>query len=147
MVAPFEFSSRWFVPAPIDRVYDALHDIESYPRWWPEVRTVDPIDPDHAKVGIKAFLPYTLRFDMIREVADPTTGILRVKLAGDLDGYSQWDLRSLGTGTECLFEEVVELRRPLLRALAPIARPLLNANHTIMMRRGRQGLARYLRGA
>ncbi len=47
-------------------------------------------------------------------------------------------------GTWLLFEQEVEVRKLLMRALAVPCRPLFVANHALMMRRGRAGLHAFL---
>ena len=44
-----------------------------------------------------------------------------------------------------LFEQEVEVKKPLVRVLSPVARPLFRFNHALMMRRGDHGLNRYLK--
>ena len=44
-----------------------------------------------------------------------------------------------------LYEQEVEVRKPLMRRLALPCRPVFLANHAAMMRGGRRGLAAYLR--
>ncbi len=144
MGARFEFHSRWSVDAPPNDVYAALNDIESYPRWWRDVRSVQLVQEDRAHTTVRALLPYTLRFTMTREVSDPRAGLLRVRLDGDLDGYSQWTVRLSARGSDLVFEQQVQLRKQPLRTLAPVLRPLFTANHSFMMARGRRGLAAYL---
>jgi hypothetical protein len=43
-----------------------------------------------------------------------------------------------------VYEQRVEVRRPLLRWLAVPARPFFRANHALMMAAGRRGLERWL---
>lgn len=124
--------------------FEALHEIERYPAWWPEIKEVHPIDEARADVRVRAALPYTLHVQLQTEIADKRVGILRTSLTGDLEGWSSWSIRSVGS--ECLlrFDEEVVTTRPLMNALAPIARPLFRLNHSLMMRHGEQGLRRHL---
>jgi uncharacterized protein YndB with AHSA1/START domain len=34
MAPAYRFLDRWVVPAPIERVYDAIGDVLGYERWW-----------------------------------------------------------------------------------------------------------------
>ena len=95
-------------------------------------------------VTIRAELPYALRFLMTREVVDEERGYLRAMLTGDLDGWSAWTVKQQDGGYRLLFEEEVTVRRPLLRALAPIGRRVFRANHALMMRNARRGLQAHL---
>jgi uncharacterized protein YndB with AHSA1/START domain len=35
--AAYEFVDRWFVPAPVEDVYDVIGEPLEYPRWWGDV--------------------------------------------------------------------------------------------------------------
>jgi hypothetical protein len=130
------------VPGPI--VYDVLADLPSYPRWWPQVRSVERIDDDSAHVVCRSLLPYSLRFDMFRARDDRGAGVLEARLVGDLDGWARWTVRAADGGAELLYEQQVTTPGPLLRSLARVGRPVLELNHAWMMRRGRRGLTRAL---
>jgi hypothetical protein len=81
---------------------------------------------------------------MTQEVADRDAGILKARLAGDLDGYTSWALEDTPDGCSLHFVEEVEVNKALLRVLAPVARPLFRLNHAVMMLRGERGLRRHL---
>lgn len=124
--------------------YEVLRDLTGYARWWPEVRSVIPIDFDRAVVRIVGILPYALELIMEREREDPVEGVLRARLSGDLEGFSRWCLQPDGKGCRLIYDQEVQVNKPLLRALAPVARPLLRMNHSLMMARGRRGLRSHL---
>jgi hypothetical protein len=74
-------------------------------------------------------------------------------MRGDLDGWSRFTVRpdggsggsgAGGAGSRVLFEEETRPGKPLLRRLALPLHPVFRANHAVMMRRGRRGLAAYL---
>ena len=77
-------------------------------------------------------------------VRDPGAGVLEIAMRGDLAGWARWTVRARGGGTRAVFEQDVEVRKPLLRRLALLGRPLFLANHALMMRAGRRGLAAWL---
>lgn len=143
--AEYQFRSSWWLPGvPVARVFDAVVDLESYPRWWPDVRSVRRIDDDTAEVVCRSSLPYRLVISMHREHQDPVAGRVRVRLGGDLEGILAGVLRAAGGGTRLEILQQVRARKPLLRRLDVVARPFFRANHTWMMRRGHRGLAAYL---
>lgn len=145
MTASFRFEHSWHLPAPADRVYAALADVDRYAEWWPQVRRVARVDAQSGRTWVRSFLPYTLELLMTREVEDARRGLLRAGIAGDLEGWSQWHVRPEEDGTTVAgFEQEVEVTASLLARSAPLAGPLLRANHTWMMRRGEAGLAAYL---
>ncbi|SEP21600.1 SRPBCC family protein [Amycolatopsis saalfeldensis] len=145
MGAEYRFRSTWWLPAvPASRVFDAVVDLESYPRWWADVRSVRQVDGDTAELVCRSRLPYRLVIAMHREQQDPRAGHVRVRLTGDLEGFLSGDLQPVGEGTRLVITQQVRARKPLLRKLDVVARPFFRANHAWMMRRGHRGLAAYL---
>ena len=144
MSPAYRFDNVWNVRAPREKVYAALADIEGYGRWWPQVREINRIDADSGRVRIRSLLPYTLDLVLTRDAQDEAHGILRVLVAGDLQGWCAWQVTSDGTGTRAVFSQEVEVTSPMLRRAPFAIRPLLRGNHAHMMRSGEQGLRRYL---
>ncbi|MEW2418624.1 SRPBCC family protein [Streptomyces sp. NPDC046866] len=141
----YRFRSTWDLDAPPERVYAVLERAEQYPDWWPQVRSSGPPGaPGHA-ARIRAVLPYELRITVVELLRDPARGVLQAALHGDIEGWARWTVRarqgSGGMRTRALYEQEVEVRRPLLRMLSPAGRPLLRLNHALMMRAGRRALA------
>lgn len=130
--------------ASVADVFAALADIEGYPRWWPEIREVRPVDETRVDVHIRAALPYSLHVRLHKQIEDPQAGILRTRLTGDLEGWSSWSVEALHTGCTLRFEEEVVTTKPIMNALTPVARPLFRLNHFLMMRHGERGLRRML---
>lgn len=98
------------------------------------------MDEDRAVVRVRSALPYDLHLLLTRR--RDTETVLEAGIEGDLRGFARFRLRPDGDGsTRLLFEQEVEARKPLMRRLAPIARPLFRWNHARMMRSGRRGLA------
>ena len=143
----YRFRSLWSVRAASARVFDALVDLTSYPTWWPDIRAVRQIDDDTAEVICRSVLPYALTFRLHRVVEDSREGRMRVDITGDLEGYVQGVVAEHETeGAVLAISQQVVVTKPLLRALAPIARPLFRVNHALMMRRGQRGFRAYLTG-
>ncbi|MFD0371297.1 SRPBCC family protein [Streptomyces sp. NPDC127114] len=143
----YRFRSVWRLPAPPDAVYAVLERAEDYPRWWPQVREVVAVDDRTGTARFRSVLPYELvvATEVLRR--DPAARVLEVGLRGDLDGWARWTLAAEGAGTRALYEQEVEVRSPLMRTLAVPGRPLFRANHALMMRGGRRGLAAHLRAS
>jgi hypothetical protein len=141
----YRFRNLWSVRAPIPRVFDALVDLASYPNWWPDIRAVNRLDDDTAEVVCRSVLPYALTFRLHRAVEDSRQRRMRVDMTGDLEGYVQGVVAEHETeGAVLAISQQVVVTKPLLRALAPVARPLFRANHALMMRRGLRGFRAYL---
>lgn len=143
----YRFRSLWSVRTTTGRVFDALVDLAGYPDWWPDIRDVTQIDDDTAEVTCRSVLPYSLRFRLHRAVEDEPGGRVRVDMTGDLEGYVQGLVAEHRTaGALLAITQRVVVTKPLLRALAPVARPVFRANHALMMWRGQRGLRAYLAG-
>ncbi|WP_351224412.1 SRPBCC family protein [Streptomyces sp. NPDC002133] len=144
----YRFRSIWELPAVPRLVYAVLERAEDYPRWWPQVREVIPVDDRSGTARFRSVLPYDLVVTLHERLRDPGAGILEVELSGDLVGRARWTLAPrIGGGTRARYDQEVEVRRRLMRLLAVPGRPAFRANHALMMRAGRRGLTAYLRGA
>ena len=142
----YRFRSDWVLDAPLADVYDVLERLADYPAWWPQVRQVRDLGDELYELVCRATLPYDLVFRTRQARRDRAGGVLAAEMSGDLVGFSRWTLAPYGEGTLAVFDEEVILGKPLLRKLAPVARPAFRVNHTLMMRDGRYGLSAYLAG-
>jgi hypothetical protein len=142
----YRFRNVWSLEVAAARLFDALVDLASYPRWWPDVRSVRRVDADTAEFTCRALLPYALVFRLHRAEQDEDAGRLRVDVTGDLEGYVEGVVAAAPRPSLARLEisQEVVVNKKLLRRLAPIARPLFLANHAAMMRRGHRGLRTYL---
>ncbi|GAA3490534.1 SRPBCC family protein [Streptomyces cremeus] len=137
----YRFCSIWKVPAPPAAVYAVLENAEAYPRWWPQVREVVRVDEHSGTARFRSLLPYDLLVGVHEGRGGLDAGLLEVRMTGDLEGWMRWTLRPHGTGTVVRYEQEVDVNKPLLRRLAVLGRPFFLANHALMMRSGRRGLA------
>ena len=144
MSASYRFDNLWHLHASREKVYAALADVEGYERWWPQIRKVHRIDADSGRVRIRSLLPYTLDLVLARTVQDEARGILRVDIAGDLQGWCAWQLSAEGAGTLARFSQEVEVTVTMLQRVPFAIQPLLRGNHAHMMRSGERGLRRHL---
>ncbi|MFC4610890.1 SRPBCC family protein [Streptomyces maoxianensis] len=142
----YRFRNVWDLTAGPAAVYEVLERAEEYPRWWPQVREVTALDEITGTARFRSFLPYELLVTARAQRRDPAAGVLEVGMKGDLEGWARWTLTEHGGGTRALYEQEVEVRKPLMRRLALPCRPVFRANHAAMMRGGRRGLAAYLGG-
>ncbi|MEU0401415.1 SRPBCC family protein [Streptomyces sp. NPDC006197] len=140
----YRFRCVWRLAATPDSVYAVLERAEDYPRWWPQVREVAPLDDTTGTARFRSLLPYDLVVTVRALRRDPAAGVLEIGLGGDLEGWARWTLTADGAGARALYEQEVEVRARLLRALAVPGRPVFRANHALMMRGGRRGLAALL---
>jgi hypothetical protein len=144
LAASYRFDNTWRLPAPRERVYAVLADVERYVLWWPQVREIHRIDEDSGRVWIRSLLPYTLELVLERSVQDEARGVLKVDVTGDLHGWCAWQFSADGAGTRADFSQEVEVTVPTLRRAPFAVRPLLRGNHAHMMRSGERGLREHL---
>ncbi|WP_405391940.1 SRPBCC family protein [Streptomyces sp. NBC_01102] len=140
----YRFTSVWDLPAAPDAVYAALERAEDYPRWWPQVRAVTPVDDTTATARFRSLLPYDLVMTLRQSRNDPRARVLEAAMNGDLDGWARWTVTPHDGGSRVLYEQEADVRKPLLRRLAVPGRLFFRANHTLMMRSGRRGLTAWL---
>ncbi|MFB8036852.1 SRPBCC family protein [Streptomyces sp. NPDC056004] len=136
----YRFVSVWDLPAPPGAVYEILERADDYPRWWPQVREVTPVDGITGTTRIRSLLPYDLVMTVRERRRDPRAGVIEATLSGDLDGWVRWTVTPYGGGSRAVYEQEVEVHRRLMRLLAVPGRPVFRANHALMMRAGRRGL-------
>ncbi|MEU0628867.1 SRPBCC family protein [Streptomyces sp. NPDC005989] len=136
----YRFVSIWDLPAPPRAVYEILERADDYPRWWPQVREVTPVDGITGTTRIRSLLPYDLVMTVRERRRDPRAGVIEATLSGDLDGWVRWTVSPHGGGSRAVYEQEVEVHRRLMRLLAVPGRPVFRANHALMMRAGRRGL-------
>ncbi|MEU9138061.1 SRPBCC family protein [Streptomyces sp. NPDC048404] len=140
----YRFRTVWGLPAQPADVYTVLEQAETYPRWWPQVREVTPVDEHSAVIRIRSVLPYDITITAHETRRDPAAGVLEMEMSGDLDGWARWTCEAAGPGTRARYDQNVHVTTPLLRRLAVPGRPFFRANHALMMRAGRRGLKAHL---
>ncbi|WRZ94034.1 SRPBCC family protein [Streptomyces sp. NBC_01007] len=140
----YRFHTVWELPAPPVDVYTVLERAENYPRWWPQVREVTPVDDRSGVIRIRSVLPYDITITARAARRDPAAGVLEMAMSGDLEGWARWTFDAAGPGTRARYDQEVRVTTPLLRRLAVPGRPFFRANHALMMRAGRRGLRTYL---
>lgn len=151
----YHIVTTWRVPGTVEEVAAVLGDVEALPLWWPsvylEAREREPGDDQGVgkvvALRTKGWLPYTLAWEFRVTEVDPGTGSggrVVLEPRGDFTGRGEWALRQEGTAeapvTVACYDWDVVARKPLLRALTPLLRPLLAANHDWAMRRGEESL-------
>ncbi|MCX5080483.1 SRPBCC family protein [Streptomyces sp. NPDC001939] len=141
----YRFRSVWDLPAEPADVFAALERAEDYPLWWSQVREATPLDERRGTARFRSLLPYDLFVTATALRRDTEAGVLEIALSGDLEGWVRWTVRAHAGGTRALYEQGVEVCKPLLRRFALVGRPVFLVNHALMMRGGRHGLVAHLR--
>jgi hypothetical protein len=139
----YHFSDTAAVDAPVARVHELLVDLERYVEWWPQVRAVASLGPDDALLVCRSVLPFDLEV-RLHAVSRARTR-LEVAVSGPLDGWVRWVLAADGPDRTLIrMEQQVRVGAWPLVLGSYVAKPLLRANHTWMMRRGARGMRRRL---
>src|SRR5690349_14878052 len=132
----YAFLSRWRVQGAVAQVDAVLRDAASLPRWWPsvylEVRILVPVDARGARTPVE--LPTQGRPDGFT-----------LEAAGDFDGRGVWTFVQDGAQVDVTYDWRIRARKPLLRTLSWLLKPVFAANHRWAMRRGEESLVLELR--
>lgn len=146
----FDLVSHWRIAAPVGPVWAALTQPESWPQWWPYVRSVHTLRRGGAdglgsvhRIEWSTRLPYEFVIE-VEAVESLRHERLRGISRGHLKGEGLWLLRAQDRCTDVTYLWRVELGKPWMRWLAPILAPLFRWNHRGVMRAGGAGLARHL---
>ena len=149
MSSRYSFESRWAVPASPERCWREIERTVtgSGAAWWPGVRVEHPAAAlaVGAEVGlaVRAPLGYRLRCALRITRVEPG-GSLDADSGGDLVGHGAIRIRGVGEGSEIRIRWDVAARRPWMRVLGPVLRPVFSAAHAFVMRAGERGLRRAL---
>lgn len=108
---------------------------------------LDPGNADRVggryRIAWRSRIPYELEFDFaVREVDAPRA--MEGRATGALEGHGHWRLFEQDGFTAVLYDWRVATTKRWMNALAPVARPVFEYNHDVVMRRGGEGLARRL---
>jgi hypothetical protein len=150
-VAEYRFITRWRVRAPRQVVWDILDDSLRYPEWWPCYQRCHHLTPGVTGVGaageyvVRGSLPYDVRYRVEVTHYDPPYESA-FTAAGDLVGAGRMVYEPDGDGTLVTISWNVRTSGFWLNLLAPLLRWLFAWNHNTVMRKGKQGLLRRLRG-
>jgi hypothetical protein len=143
----YHIVTTWRIEASLEEVGAILADISGLVTWWPSVYlAVEETAPgDATGVGkevallTKGWLPYTLRWSFRVIEVDPPRRVVLVPV-GDFTGRGEWTFAQEGPVAVIRYDWEVEARKPMLRALTWLFRPVFTANHNWAMRKGEDSL-------
>ncbi len=142
-MAEYRFLTTWLVDAPLEQVWDAVHDIELWPEWWRGVRSVTKVRERVFDHVWRSRVPYPVRFRVEVDTIE-RPHLIEARADGELRGTGTWRLYQGQDGTAATYDWRVTTTRGWMNAVAPIGRPLFAWNHHVVMRWGGEGLARRL---
>ena len=144
MPSAYSFLTTWLLECPQTQVWRALREAESWPAWWRGVQRVTELVPDERYlIAWRSRIPYELEFEFAVKDLDEPCSMFGVA-TGELEGTGHWRLFEHAGVTAVTYDWNVRTTRRWMKALAPIARPVFEYNHNVVMRWGGEGLARRL---
>jgi hypothetical protein len=151
-VARYRFVTDLRFTAEIDEVYRSVVEPERWLDDWSNAVVVDRrATGDATGVGasfeatVRAPLGYRLsaRIDVVD--AEPPTGLWMTS-SGDLEGAARWRLTSYPGGTDVRFTWDVRTTERWMQVLTPVARPVFEWSHGVVVRRAAEAAARNIDG-
>jgi uncharacterized protein YndB with AHSA1/START domain len=150
-MAEYAFLTTWLLESPRPPVWEAIHDQESWPRWWRGVEEASAVSrpPGGGDVGTvssmvwRSLLPYRVHFEVTTTRVEPMI-LLEGRARGELEGVGRWRFYEQEGVTAVLYEWNVATTKPWMNRMAPLLRPAFEWNHDWVMARGGEGLARLL---
>jgi uncharacterized protein YndB with AHSA1/START domain len=140
--SPFRFDRSWHFGVSPEELWATLARTDRYRSWWPWLREFDVEGGGEAlrtgalaHVVIQAPLPYQLHCD-VRVVDAVSERRLVTVVEGDLEGPARLELTPTADGAEARLAWELELRAPLLRSFARVARPAMAWAHDRIVERG-----------
>ncbi len=142
-LAEYRFLTTWLLDAPLEGVWEAVHDVERWPEWWRGVESVTKVRERVYDHVWRSRVPYPVRFRIEVDVIE-RPHLIVARADGELAGTGTWRLYAGADGTAATYEWHVKTTRSWMNAVAPLARPVFEWNHRVVMRWGGEGLARRL---
>ena len=140
----YRFLTAWLLDAERRAVWGALRSAERWPEWWRGVERVTVLAPDERYlIAWRSRVPYELEFEFaVDELDEPRS--MSGEASGELTGTGHWRLFEQDGVTAVTYEWNVRTTRAWMNLLSPLARPVFEYNHKVVMRWGGEGLARRL---
>jgi len=98
---------------------------------------------DRYSIAWRSRIPYDLAFEFAVERTERPHQMYGTA-TGELTGTGHWRLYEEAGVTAVTYEWNVRTSKGWMNALAPVARPVFEYNHNVVMRWGGEGLARHL---
>ncbi len=146
----YSFLTVWKFDAPIEKVYNAIHDSTTYHLWWKGQSPVKSVKSgDTLGVGAvrqfktRSVLPYNLTYTGTVLEVMPQQKIVGTTV-GELIGRGEWTFENKNGITTVNYLWNVKTNSVVMNLLAPVLKPLFEWNHDVVMKWGGEGLAKYL---
>lgn len=128
---PLRSDRRHLFALPPGELWHVLQRVDTYPIWWPWLRSLDATRLEPGAVWsavVQPPLPYRLRFDVqIQEVV--AAHRVRAEITGDIAGPAALEITATSTGSELHLVSELAPQHAALRTLAWVARPVMRLGH------------------
>jgi hypothetical protein len=135
---PFPFDRSWHFDATADELWDALADTKAYPAIFSWLRDYQagPLEAGTvATFRVRPPLPYSLHIIVtVLEVEDRR--LVRTRVDGDVRGEADLTVASSGDRSTARLRWDLDLVRPSLARVAPLARAPMIWGHDIVVAMG-----------
>jgi len=136
--APFRFDRSWRFDATADELWDALADTKAYPAVFSWLRDYEagPLEAGTvATFRVRPPLPYSLHLVVtVVDVVDRRC--VRTRVDGDVQGEADLAVASAGDGSTARLRWDLELVRPSLARVEPVARRPMIWGHDLVVALG-----------
>lgn len=142
-----QFVTKWRFQAPIEKVWEEVTDVISYPAKWPTWReTVLRGSESKVQIGSvidcvgRGVLPFSVSFTSEITTFQPPT-LMEYASSGGLVGNGRWVLTPNGNGTDVISYWDFGLPTPIFSFLSklPFAKSLMAKHHDYVMAEGYRG--------
>ena len=145
-MSEYHFVTHWTFSAPLEKVWNEIRSMDTWPEWWKYVKCVELIRPGGLddlqsvrRITWSTALPYTLTFD------SELTGLIPMKrmegnVFGELTGKGIWTFHFENGKTYVKYEWNVKTLKWWMNFFAPVAKPIFKWNHDKVMSAGYEGL-------
>jgi uncharacterized protein YndB with AHSA1/START domain len=142
--ASYHFITEWKISASSQEVFDIIADVDHLTEWWPSVYldVKERIKGDDSngkgrllELYTKGFLPYTLIWQFkVVDVQEPHQII--IEALGDFEGQGRWTFTNDGQETLVKYNWQIVAKKPILKHLSFLLKPIFSANHYWAMKQG-----------
>jgi Polyketide cyclase / dehydrase and lipid transport len=143
----YQFVTKWEMPATPTEVYEIITDSQKLTTWWPAVYLdLKVLEKGEAnglnklvELYTKGWLPYTLRWKF-RVIDANKPNSVEIEAIGDFDGGGKWTFEPSEIGCLVTYDWKIEAKKPFLKKLSWLFKPIFEANHLWAMRKGEESL-------
>ena len=142
----YVFVGEWRIAAEPAQVWALVRRIDGWREWWPSMHRVERLDgpstagPETWRFSFQTRLSYVVVFEAAMVTEDPMAGV-EVEVIGPFAGRGSWGVRMIDGGTLVRFHCRLRPHLRWVRVISPVARPIFDWAHRVLMVEGGESLA------